>query len=111
MHQDRFFFAPKTLFLFKNLIKRKQIRSFIKELINEYKVASFIKKILAAHAASSTTVAKKNLVLLSFDMTTMGSMDASSSSSLLPEAVGSGSTLGATKAAALKAVSANLVME
>lgn len=65
-----------------------------------------------SYAASSTTVAKKNSVLLSLEMTTTGSRGVSSSSSLLPEAVFVGSSIpGATKAAAPSAVSANLATE
>lgn len=65
------------------------------------------------HAASSTTVARKNSVLLSFDITTGGSKGVSSSSSLLPEAVfvGSSPIPGATIATAPRAVSANLATE
>lgn len=64
-----------------------------------------------SYAASSTTVAKKNSVLLSLGMTT-GSRGVSSSSSLLPEAVFVGSSIpGATRAAAPSAVSANLATE
>lgn len=65
-----------------------------------------------SYAASSTTVAKKNSVLLSLEMTTTGSRGVSSSSSLLPEAVFVGSSIpGATRAAAPSAVSANLATE
>lgn len=65
-----------------------------------------------SYAASSTTVAKKNSVLLSLEMTTTGSRGVSSSSSLLPEAVLVGSSIpGATRAAAPSAVSANLATE
>lgn len=67
---------------------------------------------LNSYAASSTTVARKNSVLLSLEMTTTGSRGVSSSSSLLPEAVLVGSSMpGATRAAAPSAVSANLATE
>lgn len=70
--------------------------------------------IIGTYAASSTTVARINSVLLSFEITTTGSMGVSfsSSSSLLPEAVlVASSRLGATRAAAPSAVSANLATE
>lgn len=64
------------------------------------------------YAASSTTVARKNSVLLSLEITTTGSKGVSSSSSLLPDAVFVGSSMpGATSAAAPSAVSANLATE
>lgn len=67
---------------------------------------------LDSYAASSTTVAKKNSVLLSLEMTTPGSKGVSSSSSLLPDAVFVGSSMpGVTNAAAPRAVSANLATE
>lgn len=70
------------------------------------------KKWWNSYAASSTTVARKNSVLLSLEMTTTGSRGVSSSSSLLPDAVFVGSSIpGATKAAAPSAVSANLATE
>ena len=68
--------------------------------------------LLDSYAASSTTVARKNSVLLSLEMTTTGSRGVSSSSSLLPDAVFVGSSMpGATRAAAPSAVSANLATE
>lgn len=71
-----------------------------------------VKYINYSYAASSTTVAMKNSVLLSLEITTIGSIGVSSSSSLLPDAVFVGSSrTGPTSAAVPNAVSANLVTE